>query len=305
MNKRTTTVYIASGFILAIVFLSAYFFIKKPERVTSNRSEEVKKVLVFKDVKYSGEKKGVVDWELRAKLVRKYIDKSMVELEGIDGEYKPKPGTTVLFKGSKGEMDTEKEVGWMNDVEVIYKDEYHIKSSSMNFDFKKSLAFTPAPVDVQGKRFTMVGVGLNADTKEQIITVQKDVSGSVKGEKGNFKFSSDKFVYLLNDNMYIFEGRVAVKGERMDLFCDKVYVRSNEDTIEKIDAVGKVRIMSQGTIAKSERAVYYFKEENVVLKEDPKITKENVEMRGETIVYNLATDKFSVEKPKMRIEQRR
>ncbi len=304
MDRRTVTVYITSAFIIAIILLSGYFFIKKPERAASTAPEEAKKVVVFKDVKYSGEKKGVVDWEIRAKLVRKFIDRTMVELEGIEGEYKPNPNTTVFFKGVKGQMDTDKETGTVQDVEVFYKGDYHMKSSTMDFDFKKSTASTQAPVDLKGKKFELLGVGLHADTKEQVITVEKDVKGTVKDEKGNCKFSSDRFIYMLKDNTYVFEGRVVVKSDRMDMVSDKVYVYSDGDDIDRIDARGRVSILSKGTIAKSERAVYYFKDEKVVLKEEPKITRDKVEMRGETITYNLATDKFWVEKPKMRLEQR-
>ena len=75
----------------------------------------------------------------------------------------------------------------------------------------------------------MVGIGLNADTAEQVITVEKDVSGTIQEEKGKYKFSADKFVYLLKDGTYIFEGNVVVRGEKMDMFCDKVRVLSNQD----------------------------------------------------------------------------
>ena len=90
----------------------------------------------------------MVDWEIRAKLMRKYIDTTGVEMEGIQGEYKPKPDTVVTFTGVKGEMDTAKEVGSVQQVEVFYKGEYVIKSPSMDFDFKKSLASTSAPVEL-------------------------------------------------------------------------------------------------------------------------------------------------------------
>jgi lipopolysaccharide transport protein LptA/LPS export ABC transporter protein LptC len=304
MNRRITIVYIASGFIVGMVLLSGYFFAKKSEQAASRRAEAGKKVVLFNDVTYSGEKKGVVDWEIRAKLMRKYIDTSVVEMEGIEGDYKPKPGTSVTFKGLKGRMDTEKEVGSVQDVEVYYKGEYVIKSPTMEFDFKKSLAWTTAPVEVEGKKFTMTGVGLNADTSEQVITVEKQVNGTIQEEKANYKFTADKFIYLLKDNTYIFEGNVVIKGEKMDVFCDKVNVLSTEEAMDRIDATGRVRIVSKGTIAKSERAVYYLKDDRVVLTEHPKLVRDNVEMEGETVVYNLSTDKFSVEKPKMRIEQR-
>ena len=304
MNRRTTTVYITSGFILGMIFLSAYFFARKPQHAEQRQRESGKKVILFNDVKYSGEKKGVVDWEIRAKLMRKYIDTSVVEMEGIEGDYKPKPGTSVTFKGVSGRMDTEKEVGSVQHVEVYYKGEYVIKSPSMEFDFKKSLAWTAAPVEVEGKKFSMTGVGLSADTLDHIITLEKQVVGTIQEEKAHYAFTADRFTYLLSDNTYIFEGRVVVKGERMDMFCDKVKVLSTNEDMDRIDATGRVRIVSKGTIAKSERAVYYLKDDRVVLTDHPRIVRENVEMEGRTVVYNLSTDKFSVENPKMRIEQR-
>jgi lipopolysaccharide transport protein LptA len=226
-------------------------------------------------------------------------------MEGIQGKYKPKPDTVVTFTGSKGEMDTAKEVGSVQQVEVFYKGEYVIKSPSMEFDFKKSLAYTDSPVELSGKKFTMVGKGLNADTAEHVITVEKDVSGTIQQEdKGQYKFAADKFVYLLKDGTYIFEGNVVIRGERMDMFCDKVRVLSNHDEIEKIEAESRVRIVTKGTLAKSQRAVYYLKEDWIVLTDGPEIVRDNLAMKGEVITYNLTTDKFSVDKPKMKIEQR-
>jgi len=301
MNHRKAAVYAVSAFIVLIVLVSAYFLVIKPQRITSHAAAEGEKVLLFKDVKYTGENKGAVTWEVRAKLVRKYVDKPTVELEGIEGESRPKPDAVVSFKGSKGQMDTAKETGSVENVEVYYKGEYVIKSSFMDFDFGNSLVSTTAPVDLQGKNFTMMGVGLKADTKEQVIEV--DVSGTFQEDKGKYKFSADKFTYILKDSTYIFEGRVVVKGEKMDILCDKIYVSSKNDEPEKADAIGNVRILSKGTIAKSERAVYYFRDEKAVLTEEPTVTSGNTEMHGVTITYDLKEDRFFVEKPKMRMEQ--
>ncbi len=282
---------------------SAYFLVIKPHHFTSRAPAEGEKVLIFRDVKYTGEKKGAVNWEVRAKLVRKYIDKPEVEMEGIEGESRPKPDTVVSFKGSKGRMDTAKETGSVQDVEVYYKGEYVIKSGHMDFDFGNSLVSTTDPVDLQGKKFAMIGVGLKADTKEQVINVERDVSGTIQEEKGKYKFSADKFTYLLKDATYILEGKVVIKGEKMDILCDKVTITSKDDEPEKADALGKVTILSKGTIAKSERAVYYFKDEKVVLNEEPTVTSGQTELHGETITYDLKEDRFFVEKPRMRMEQ--
>lgn len=302
MNRKGI-LFFFSGFVICIVLVCAYFFIRMPERAVPLPPGENKRVVVFQDVKYSGEKKGVVDWELRAKKARKYIDNPTVEMETIEGTYKPNPDSSVSFKGDRGRMNSEAEVGFVENVEVFYRNDYVLKTPRLDFDFKKSLVTSTSTVDVKGKKMSLMGLGLVADTKEQIITVKSDVTGSVETEKGKYRFSSDRFAYAVKTNTYVFEGHVVVKGRDMNMLCDKVSVLSKGDDIEMIDAEGKVRLLAKGSVAKSERAVYYFKDEKVILKESPSVIKNNVEMHGHQIVYNLSSGTFTVERPKMRIEQ--
>jgi lipopolysaccharide transport protein LptA/LPS export ABC transporter protein LptC len=303
MNRRSLTGYIASGFAIGILLFSAYFFVKRPDRPTPHVVEEEKKVIVFRDVKYSGEKKGAIDWELRAKLARKFIDKPVVELEEIEGSYRPRPDTVVLFKGKKGELNTETEKGRMDDVEIFYKDEYTVKSKSMDFDFKNSTVSSRATVDLKGKRFALQGIGMVADTDKQVVHIEKDVHGTVETETRRFNFSSDRFSYDVQQNVYTFAGSVSVKGEDMTLFCDTIDITSTGDAVDKLDARGKVVLNSKGTLAKSGRAVYYLRDDKVTLEDSPRVTKDKVDMQGQVIVYSLSTGKFSVEGPRMRIER--
>ena len=303
MNRRSLAGYIASGFAVGILLYSAYFFVKRPERPTAHVIEEEKKVIVFRDVKYSGEKKGAMDWELRAKIARKFIDKPFVELEDIDGSYRPRPDTVVLFKGTKGELNTEAEKGKLDDVEIVYKDEYTVKSKSMDFDFKNSTVSTQNVVDLKGKKLTLQGLGMVADTDKQVVHIEKDVHGTVETETRRFNFSSDAFSYDVKQNIYTFEGSVVVKGEDMTLFCDRIDVTSTGDAVDKLDARGKVILNSKGTLAKSGRAVYYLKDDKVTLEDSPRVTKDKVDMEGQKIVYSLSSGKISVEGPKMRIQR--
>jgi len=304
MKDRKVIVYAASVFIIASVLLAIYFFAKKPVKISVPVLDEEKKVIVFKDVKYSGEKKGVIDWEIDAKIARKYIEKPEIEMEDITGRYRPKADVAVSFKGTRGSMNTEEERGSIEDVDFLYKNDYRLKSRHMDFDFKKGLTYTNAPVDIDGSKLTLRGIGLTANTNEEIVRIEKDVTGSIQTEKGKYKFESDRFTYTLKDNLYVLEGRVIMKGEDMNLMCDKLILLSKDNELEKIDANGKVRLISKGTIAKSGKAVYHFREDRVVLTENPSILKDNVEMAGESIVYNMADKKFSINKPKMRMEKK-
>ena len=73
------------------------------------------------------------------------------------------------------------------------------------------------------------------------------------------------------------------KGEDMNLLCGKLLIYSSGQELERVEAYEKVNIISKGTIAKSEKAVYHFKEGKIVFTNSPRIFKDNVEMKGESI----------------------
>jgi LPS export ABC transporter protein LptC/lipopolysaccharide transport protein LptA len=303
MKSRKLVVSMSLAFISLCFLMALYFFAKKPEKITSPSLEEGGRAIIFKDVDYSSEKKGVNDWRIRAKIAKKFIDKPEVELETIEGEYKPKADLSLSFKGTKGIMNTDEEKGTIDNIDILYKNEYRMKSRFMEFDFKRGITSTTAPVEIQGSRLTLRGIGLTANTNDETVKIEKDVTGFIETDKGRFKFEADTFMYLLKDNVYILDGKVIMKGEEMTLLCEKLHILSQGQTPEKIDAKGKVRLISKGTMTKSEKAVYNFKDERIVLTESPRIVRDNVEMEGESIVYNLATGEFSINKPRMRLEQ--
>jgi lipopolysaccharide transport protein LptA/LPS export ABC transporter protein LptC len=304
MKKRDLTVYIAFSVIIASFALALYFFAQKPHKAPPPKLDEGTKAVIFKDVHYSGESKGSVDWEIKAKVARKFIDTPEVQMEVIEGEYKPKPGVVVLFKGSKGRMDTDQEKGNMEDVDIVYKDEYRLKTKYMDFDFKVGITHTDAPVQIEGTKLNMTGIGLSADTNAQIVKIERDVKGFIMGSKGRYDFESEDFLYLLKENIYVLEKNVVMKGKDMNLFCDKLNLYSNEGEMENVEAIGSVKLLSKGTIAKSDKAVYHFKEDKVIMTGSPTVLKDKVNMAGESIVYDVSEGKFFVNKPKMRIDRR-
>jgi len=302
MKQRELFLYIASGIIAVTLLTALFFFFKKPARITAPISEETKQMIVFNDVKYSGEKKGRIDWEIQAKVARKSIDKPIVEMEGIEGQYKPQEQGLVHFTGTRGIINTDEEQGTVEDVRITYN-QYQLVTKLMNFNFKQGITSTPAVVTIKGAKLSLAGIGLTAKTAEQTVRIEKDVSGFIETDKGRFNFQSDIFTYLIRDSVYILEGKVIMKGSDMNLLCEKLYLYSTGDTIDKIDAKGRVRLISKGTIAKSEKAVYHFKDDKIIFTDSPRVYKDNIKMEGEPIIYNLSNKKFSVEKPKMRLEK--
>jgi hypothetical protein len=68
MGNRKIVIYILVGCIALSLVLALYFFIRKPDKIVPPVADEEKKVIVFKEVKYSGETKGVIDWETEQRL---------------------------------------------------------------------------------------------------------------------------------------------------------------------------------------------------------------------------------------------
>ncbi len=302
MRKRDIFIYVIAAIIIASLLTALFFFLRKPAKITPPVLEDSKKMIVFNDVKYSGEKKGTIDWEIRAKVARKSIDKPIVEMERIEGQYKPQEKGIVFFTGTRGIINTEEEKGAVENVHIMYN-EYELATRVMNFNFKEGVTSTSAPVDIKGTKFVLRGLGLIAKTAEQTIHIERDVAGFIETEKGKYRFQSDTFTYLIKDNVYILEGKVIMKNEDMNLLCEKLYLYMKDDNIDKIDAMEKVRLISKGDIAESEKAVYNFNEDKITFTDSPKVYKDNITLEGEPIIYNLTNKKFSVEKPKVRVEK--
>lgn len=302
MRKRDIFIYVIAAIIIASLFTALFFFLRKPAKITPPVLEDSKKMIVFNNVKYSGEKRGSIDWEIRAKVARKSIDKPIVEMERIEGQYKPQEEGIVFFMGTRGIINTEEEKGMVENVRIMYN-EYELATRVMNFNFKEGVTSTSAPVDIKGTKFVLRGVGLIAKTAEQTIHIERDVAGFIETEKGKYRFQSDTFTYLIKDNVYILEGKVIMKNEDMNLLCEKLYLYMKDDDIDKIDAMGKVRLISKRDIAESEKAVYNFNEDKITFTDSPKVYKDNVMLEGEPIVYNLTNKTFFVEKPKVRVEK--
>jgi LPS export ABC transporter protein LptC len=298
MGNRKIVVFIFIVCIISSLVLALYFFIKKPDKIIPTVIDEEKKVIVFKEVRYSGEKKGVVDWEIKAKIARKYIDKPLIELETLTGLYKPKDGVVVQFKGTKGSMDTDKESGSIENVDVLYKNEYTLKSAHMDFDFKNGTTVTKAPVNITGNKLTMSGIGLTANTRKETVKLENDVSGSMETGKTRYKFQADTLTYYFKDDFYILQGRVVFKGEDMSLLCGKLLIYSSGQELERVEAYDKVNIISKGTVAKNEKAVYHFKEGKMVFANSPGVFKDDVRVKGKSIEEINGERNISVNKQK-------
>jgi lipopolysaccharide transport protein LptA len=201
-------------------------------------------------------------------------------------------------------MDTDKENGNVENVDALYKNDYTLKSAYMDFDFKNGTASTKAPVNITGSRLSMRGIGLTANTRRETVTLESDVSGTMETGKTKYKFPAATLTYHFKDDLYILQGKVVSKEEDIALLCGRLHIYASNQNLERVEAYEKVNIISKGTVAKSEKAVYHFKEGKIIFTNSPKVFKDNVEMKGKSITYTTNDGKISADNPKIRLNNK-
>ena len=94
-----------------------------------------------------------------------------------------------------------------------------------------------------------------------------------------------------------FSGEVTLKKEAMTLNSDSVTVFYHVGTkaIREIEALGNVIVRKEGRIALANRALYYSKEEKIVLTGDARIIENDNQLGGERITLFIRDDRSIIE----------
>jgi lipopolysaccharide export system protein LptA len=94
-----------------------------------------------------------------------------------------------------------------------------------------------------------------------------------------------------------FTGDVVLKKEGMTLYSDSMIVFYDEPTkgIREIEALGNVVVRKEGRVALSNKALYYSREEKIVLTGDARIIENENQLGGERITLFMRDDRSIVE----------
>ena len=98
-------------------------------------------------------------------------------------------------------------------------------------------------------------------------------------------------------NTVTFIGGVTLKKENMTLTSDHlvVYYDAVNKEVREIEAQGNVVVRQEGRVALANKAVYYSKEEKIVLTGNPRITENENQLAGERITMFMRSERSVVE----------
>jgi lipopolysaccharide export system protein LptA len=118
-----------------------------------------------------------------------------------------------------------------------------------------------------------------------------------KGKREPIVVTSDRMEADELGSTVTFIGDVTLKKENMTLTSDHLVVHYDaaDKAVREIEAQGNVVVRQEGRVAQANNAVYYSKEEKIVLTGKPRIIENENQLGGERITMFMRSERSLVE----------
>ncbi len=108
--------------------------------------------------------------------------------------------------------------------------------------------------------------------------------------------TSDRVETFSKENLIVFRGNVMARQKDMVIYSDSLEALVFEDGkgIEKVVAGGNVKIQQGLRVANCQKAIFYNRDQRVVLTGDPKVWEGDNLISGEEIIFDIAKNRIEV-----------
>lgn len=176
-----------------------------------------------------------------------------------------------------------------------------VKVEAKPDDEKRMVALSPSPATPKpGEKEEGVGWKEGEKVKEKEASI-KEIPAGLKeirpGEPGEpIDITSDRVEAFSKENLIVFKGNVTARQKDIVIYADSLEAMIFEDGkgIEKVVAGGNVKIQQGLRIAHCQKAVFYNRDQKVVLTGDPRVWEGDNQISGEEIVFDIARNRVEV-----------
>jgi lipopolysaccharide export system protein LptA len=141
---------------------------------------------------------------------------------------------------------------------------------------------------------------LPPSTKEREV-LRKETPAEPKeiklGDTGEpIDITSDRVETFSKENLIVFRGNVMARQKDMVIYSDSLEALVFEDGkgIEKVVAGGNVKIQQGLRVANCQKAIFYNRDQRMVLTGDPKVWEGDNLISGEEIIFDIAKNRIEV-----------
>jgi lipopolysaccharide export system protein LptA len=156
-----------------------------------------------------------------------------------------------------------------------------------------------------GEEKRRVASPITSKSSKEKEKVEKDVPPEMKEaklldttiERGQpIDITSDKVDAYWKENLIIFKGNVIARQKDMVIYADSLEAVIIEDGkgIDRITAGGNVKIQQGLRIAHCQKAIFYNRDQKVVLTGDPKVMEGDNIVSGEEIIFDIEKNRVEV-----------
>lgn len=108
---------------------------------------------------------------------------------------------------------------------------------------------------------------------------------------------SDQLQAFNDSKLAVFTGRVVARQDDITIYSDRleVYYGENSDEVDKVVAIGNVRILQTNRVGTGGHAIYESKLGKITLTVNPRVTQEKDTVTGKVIIYYLDEERSEVQ----------
>ncbi|MBQ8870901.1 MAG: LPS export ABC transporter periplasmic protein LptC [Alphaproteobacteria bacterium] len=205
-----------------------------------------------------------------------------------------------LPAGKKGDMadlvaktgfynQNEENIKVQDDVKVVYADGSTVLTQSAEYDFNKAFGFGNDDIHAYGTWGKLWAQGFEYYQQDELLVLK----GKSKVVSENKVLTADEQIkYYRLKNKVEAIGNVKVVTDTNTLFANRMVadlISSNGLNIKKIEAFGKVKIVTKDGVAKGDYAIYEPQKNQIELNGNVSIEKDENVIYGQKAITNLKT----------------
>ena len=201
---------------------------------------------------------------------------------------------TLKLKAKEGSFNREDQLVHLADNVVIKAtDGTALRTNSLDWDAKGKSVFTDEEVSIKKADFQVDGKGAEVDLENRTAELKKDVVANIKSSEVGFSQTTDdrRLTTITCDgpleinykkNKATFKNNVEVQDAEGNILADRIDVYFGKDTrrVRVVVARGNVKIVNEGNVTYSEKAIYLVEQGRVVLPKRPKLVIQREEIGG-------------------------
>jgi len=128
-------------------------------------------------LRYTETREGKKEWELEATTAQYFKEENSVILDQVKATFFGKNGETYILRGEKGKFNTRtKAMEVFGGIELDSSDGYHLRTKSLKYQAERRELSTSDPIEMNGPRIRVEGIGLIVELDRQRLKVLHQVT---------------------------------------------------------------------------------------------------------------------------------